>query len=41
MRAIGKIGVEDPNKHIIEYDNKDEVDVSLESFKKLLSSKNG
>ena len=38
MRATGKIGKEDPKRHIIEYDSKEEVDEDLEKLKKLISS---
>jgi len=39
MRNVGKIGKEDPNKHIIEYDNKEEeTDEDLEKLKSLVSS---
>ncbi len=38
MRSTGKIEKEDPKKHIIEYDNKEEkVDEDLEKLKKLIS----
>jgi len=39
MRATGKIGKEDPKKHIIEYDNKEEeIDEDLEKLRKLISN---
>jgi len=39
MRATGKIGKEDPKKHIIEYDDKEEeVDEDLEKLRKLISN---
>jgi hypothetical protein len=40
MRSLGKIGVEDPNKHIIEYDEKEEKPYNdLEELRKLISDK--
>jgi len=39
MKTTGKIGKEDPKKHIIEYDNKEEeIDEDLEKLKKLISN---
>jgi len=37
MRAVGLIGTEDPNKHIIEYDSKETKDEDLEKLEKLIS----
>ena len=39
MRQVGLIGKEDPNRHIIEYDSKIEVDEDLEKLKKMVSNK--
>ena len=38
MRDTGRIGKEDPSKHIIEYDSKEEVDTDLEKLKQLVSN---
>jgi len=39
MRATGKIGKEDPRKHIIEYDKEEEeIDEDLEKLRKLISN---
>ena len=39
MRETGKIGKEDPNKHIIEYDSKEEnIDEDFEKLKNMVSS---
>jgi hypothetical protein len=37
MQATGQIEKEDPSKHIIEYDSKEEKDEDLEKLERLIS----